>query len=60
MKMMTIKTKVPSTPEEIASVNENNRPTMSEQLHKKRNNKTKRLAMYNSLSKDFELIGEEY
>lgn len=30
------------------------------QLPNKRNYKTKRLAMYNSLSKDFELIGEEY
>jgi len=58
--LITIKEKIPSTQEEIDSVNVNDRPTLSEELNNKRFYKTKRRAMYNSLSQDFELIGEEY
>ena len=58
--MIEIKEKIKTTDEEFESVNQNERPTISDQLQKKRINKTKRIEMYNSLSKDFELIGEEY
>jgi len=58
--MITIKEKIPTTQEEFDSVNQNERLTLSEELNKKRFYKTKRRAMYNSLSKDFELISEEF
>jgi len=58
--MITVKEKIPSTQAELDSVNQNDRPILSEELHKNRIYKTKRRAMYNSESKDFELIAEEF
>ena len=58
--MITVKEKIPSTKEEFDGVNQNDRPTLSEQLYKPRRYNSKRRAMYNSESKDFELYAEEF
>ena len=63
MKKMRIelRERVKTTDEEFDSVLENNRPMLSETLHKKRNYNSKRRAMYNSESKDYsELYAEEF
>jgi len=61
--MITIKQKIPNTQEEFDSVLENNRPTLSEQLHgnpRKGSHRGSYRANYDSLTKEFTIQSEEF
>lgn len=63
MKMRTeLRERVKTTQEEFDSVNQNNRPTLSEQLHGRHRGKrcSKYRTKYDPSSKDFTLYSEEF
>jgi len=57
---ITIQEKIPSTKEEIDSVNQNNRPTLSEELHNRGKRSSKYRARYDPGAEEFAIFGEQY
>ncbi len=61
--MITIKEKIPTTQEEFDSVIQNDRPTLSEQLHgnpRKGSHRSSYRASYDSLTEEFTIQSEEF
>ena len=57
---MTVRSKVPSTQAEFDSVKENDKLTLSEQLHSIGKRSAKYRAKYDSQTEDFTLYAEEF